>query len=412
MCLLLKRIPVNIDETKRNPKSYFYQEETHFHTDMRILYYMPFKSLGHSTPSGDLVIGTELHDFLTQRGHQLDVASRLRTRWIFLKPWLWSRFFTQRARAIRLAQRKRAHLWMTYHTYYKSPDILGPSSCRRLKIPYVIFQGIYATKIRRRLKTLPGFILNRRALVSADFVFANKKIDYTNLLRIVPPDRLQYVRPGIIPREFFFDENARKEIRGRWGVQKVPVVMAAAMFRPGVKTRGLVRVINACGNLYRQGIKLYLVLAGDGQNREYLEALADDCLRGNVRFLGKIPRRQLYRFYSAADVFAFPGIEESLGMAYLEAQSCGLPAVALNDWGAKEAIVHNRTGLLSGENDRGGFERNIARLIQNPSVRIKMGKAAAAHVAQYHDLEKNYTAVETVLHQLAGQKHLDNTKNT
>jgi glycosyltransferase involved in cell wall biosynthesis len=374
---------------------------------MRILYYMPFKPLGHSTPSGDLVIGTGLHDFLKQRGHDLDVASRLRTRWIFLKPWLWPRLFTQGAGAVRLARRKRANLWLTYHTYYKSPDILGPGSCRRLKIPYVIFQGIYATKTRRRLKTLPGFILNRRALVSADFVFANKKIDYTNLLRIVSPDRLKYVKPGIIPREFFFDEKARMEIRSQWGVQKVPVVMAAAMFRPGVKTRGLVQVIDACSNLYRQGIKLHLVVAGDGLNRTYLEALADDRLHGNVRFLGKVPRRQLYRFYSAADVFAFPGIEESLGMAYLEAQSCGLPAVALNDWGAKEAIVHNRTGLLSGKNDKGGFERNIARLIQNPSARITMGRTAAAHIVRNHDLEKNYAVFETVLHELVAQKQFE-----
>ena len=29
----------------------------------------------------------------------------------------------------------------------------------------MIFQGIYSTKRRRRLKTLPGFLLNRRLLV-------------------------------------------------------------------------------------------------------------------------------------------------------------------------------------------------------------------------------------------------------
>jgi glycosyltransferase involved in cell wall biosynthesis len=374
---------------------------------MRILYYMPFKPLGHGTPSGDLVIGTELHDFLKQRGHQLDVASRLRTRWIFLKPWLFPCYFTQSARAVRHGRRNGADLWLTYHTYYKSPDILGPATCRKLKVPYVIFQGIYATKTRRRLKTLPGFILNRRALVSADFVFANKKRDYTNLLRIIPPDRLKYVRPGIIPREFFFDEKARREIRDQWGVQKKPVVMAAAMFRHGVKTRGLVQVITACGNLCRQGIELHLVLAGDGPNREHLEALARDCMPGKVRFLGKIPRKQLYGFYSAADVFAFPGIEESLGMAYLEAQSCGLPAVALNDWGATEAIVHERTGLLSGADEKEGFERDIARLIQNPSLRKRMGRAAAAHVARHHDLEENYTTVETVLQQLSASRRMN-----
>ena len=70
-------------------------------------------------------------------------------------------------------------------------------------------------------------------------------------------------------------------------------------------------------------------------------------LPNRALFLGKIPRPELYQYYSAADIFAFPGIEESLGMVYLEAQSCNLPVVAYQDWGGREAVVHGQTGLLS-----------------------------------------------------------------
>ena len=53
-------------------------------------------------------------------------------------------------------------VWFTYHSYYKAPDLLGPVASKRMKIPYVIFQGIYSTKRRRKLNSLPGFYLNTK----------------------------------------------------------------------------------------------------------------------------------------------------------------------------------------------------------------------------------------------------------
>ncbi len=41
----------------------------------------------------------------------------------------------------------------------------------------------------------------------------------------------------------------------------------------------------------------------------------------------------MYRYYSACDLFVFPGIRESLGLVFLEAQSCGLPVVAFDNAG-------------------------------------------------------------------------------
>jgi hypothetical protein len=58
---------------------------------MNICFYAPFKPLGHDQPSGDLVIGTGLYDYLAGKGHRMRVATTLRARWIFWKPWLMPR---------------------------------------------------------------------------------------------------------------------------------------------------------------------------------------------------------------------------------------------------------------------------------------------------------------------------------
>jgi len=367
---------------------------------MNICFYAPFKPLTHPAPSGDQRIGAGIYRFLTDRGHHLWTVSTLRCRWIFLKPWRIPELVRERRRAARKMDRLRPDLWLTYHTYYKAPDVLGPWVCRKTGVPYVIFQGVFSTKRRRRLKTWPGYMLNTLALQTAGHVFTNKRKDLRNLERMVPGGQLTYVTPGIVSEDFGFSENHRRALRSAWQAADAPVVLSAAMFRPGVKTQGLALVIRACGRLFQSGKRFYLVIAGDGREKRYLEALGERHLPGRVRFVGQVPREEMHRFYSAGDIFAFPGIRESLGMVFLEAQSCGLPVVAFANGGTPEVIVHGKTGLLVPAFDPNAFERAVGVLLDEPVLRGRMGRAGSVHVRERHDLNRNYRILEAVLERI------------
>ena len=371
---------------------------------MRIAFYAPFKPLAHPHPSGDLVIGTGLYHYLQGRGHGLERTSQLRARWIYWKPYLWPRVVRQQNRSLNHCRKTEADLWLTYHSYYKAPDLLGPYCCRRLGIPYVIFQGIYSTKRRKHWSTWPGFVLNRQALLSAHHVFTNRKEDLLNLIRIVPEERLTYVVPGIFPQGFSFDSVSREQLRRKLEISDGVVVITAAMFRPGVKAEGLSWVIRTCGELWRENVPLYLIIAGDGKEGPRLRQMADHLLPGRVRFLGAVVREEMFRFYSAGDLFVFPGIRESLGMVYLEAQSCGLPVVAFADGGVPEVVAHEVSGYLVRPFDVKEFKQSIARLMNDASARKEMGKAASKYVRKLHDLNKNYQIVEDILLGLAQRK--------
>jgi glycosyltransferase involved in cell wall biosynthesis len=371
---------------------------------MNICFYAPFKPLDHRSPSGDLVTAAGIFGFLAARGHAVLPASSLRCRWIFWKPWLWPRLLWERRQVVRRFKAKRCDLWFSYHSYYKAPDILGPAAARRMGVPYVLFQGIFSTKRRRDLKTLPGFLLNRRALLAARHVFTNKTIDLGNLKRLIPEERITYVAPGLRPAEFSFSSDAREQLRREWGAGDDPVVLSVAMFRPGVKTEGLGWVIRTCGELLRRGRRFSLVIVGDGRERQGLMRLAEAEARGRVRFAGQVPRPDLFRYYSAADLFVFPGIRESLGMVYLEAQSCGLPAVAFDNAGTPDAIQNGRTGRLVPMGDSPRFAEAIDRLVTGPELRRQWGENAKAYVREFHDLDKNYGRMEDVLRRIA-DKH-------
>ena len=358
---------------------------------------MPFKPFGHKNPSGDLITGMELHDFLSKNNHEVEIASTLRSRWLYLKPWKFFNVARERDRVTSAQKSSPADIWLSYHTYYKAPDLLGPICSSRLSIPYVIFQGIYSTKRKRSLKTFPGFLLNRTALQAAQVVFTNKKTDEHNLKRLLPEERVKYISPGLIPDQFNFDLVARRALKEQWSVGERRVVMTTAMLRPGVKTNGVIKVIDSCAELRKKGHDLILIVIGDGVNRSMIEQEGREKLSDNILFLGKIPRHELYRYYSAADVFAFPGIEEALGMVYLEAQSAGLPVVAFNNWGAKEAVIHNQTGLLSPAEKPEAFTQDIETLVVDRDRRIKMRDAAKTHIRKNHDSTINYQAVNKKL---------------
>jgi glycosyltransferase involved in cell wall biosynthesis len=261
-------------------------------------------------------------------------------------------------------------------------------------VPYAIFQGMYSSKRKRKLKTLPGYILNKKALCAAQKVFTNRKEDLVNLRRILPHQRVSYVAPGIRPNDFVFDEKSRTELRRLWGVGDGPTVLSAAMFRPDVKTQGLMWVIRACGELFRQGLRFTLVIAGDGKEKGNLQRFASRQLPGSVRFVGKIPRNDMSQFYSAGDIFAFPGFRETLGMVFLEAQSCGLPVVACANGGIPEVVQDGKTGILVPMNTLGPFVGAMDRLLKDEELRRNMGKSARVYVRDRHDLEKNYRDME------------------
>jgi glycosyltransferase involved in cell wall biosynthesis len=73
-----------------------------------------------------------------------------------------------------------------------------------------------------------------------------------------------------------------------------------------------------------------------------------------VEFLGRISDDELAKLYSGAAALVVPNVEE-FGIAAVEAQASGRPVVAIDAGGARETVVHGRTGLLVPDGDPGAL---------------------------------------------------------
>ncbi|WP_320169575.1 glycosyltransferase family 4 protein [Maridesulfovibrio sp.] len=364
---------------------------------MRIAFFAPHKPVDHPVPSGDLMIARGLRDFLIDSGHRVEIASRERLWKIIESPGRWPSVFFEYGRILERMEKFRPDLWITYHSYHKSPDLYGPEISQRLGIPYVIYQGVFATKYRRNFRTWPGYMANKKALLYSAHVFANKEIDFCNLSRIIIPEKLSRTYPGINTDDFSFCPHSRKDVRSQLGLGKTTTLISVAMLREDVKAESITDLIQAFGTAAGDTPDMRLLIAGEGEARARLEKLAEKVAGEKIVFLGSIPRKELFRYYSAADVFAFPGINEALGMVYLEAQCAGLPVVAYSTRGPSEAVAHMETGLLSPQGDIQALAENITEIVRNTELRERMKKAAPKRIKRIFDLRSNLAQVEKQL---------------
>lgn len=128
-----------------------------------------------------------------------------------------------------------------------------------------------------------------------------------------------------------------------------------------------------------------LAIAGDGEDRPRLEALAAELgLAARVRFLGSLERGALPQLYSSADLLlATSHASETFGIGPVEAQACGLPVVASRFGGFPEVVDEGRTGLLFAPRDHAGLAEAARAILEHPGRRAAMAAAAPAWAAQF-----------------------------
>jgi glycosyltransferase involved in cell wall biosynthesis len=128
---------------------------------------------------------------------------------------------------------------------------------------------------------------------------------------------------------------------------------------------------------------VHYFIAGVGENKEKYEKLIEELeIEGQIHLLGF--RTDIAELNHCADVFAFPSIREGLGMAALEALTCGTPVCGMDTRGINEYVVNGKTGYL--------FSNNVEDC-KNSLIKVK-GKETDMRQACI-EMSKNYYKEKT-----------------
>ena len=140
--------------------------------------------------------------------------------------------------------------------------------------------------------------------------------------------------------------------------------------------------------LLREAPRATLVVAGDGDDRERLEAKARALELGDrVRFLGRVSDADLAALYRGCTLFAMPSAGEGFGLVFLEAMREGKPVIA-GEGAAREVVEDGVTGIVVDPASPDALLAALRRLFAEPETRARMGEAGRARLAARFTAER------------------------
>jgi len=233
--------------------------------------------------------------------------------------------------------------------------------------------------------------LTRRVVRRAAFLVANSH----NTARILREDwgvgqeRIHVMHPGVDTR-YFVPAPRDPAVRSRLGWGERSVVLTAGRLQ---KRKGQDQMIRALSAVRRSIRDVMYAIAGDGEERASLEALArSEGVEGHVQFLGEIADDELLQCYQQCDLFALPNRQvghdiEGFGMVLVEAQACGKPVLAGASGGTAETMRIPETGRVVPCDGPDELAVAVADLLSDPARLTRMGAAGRPWAVERFDWE-------------------------
>ncbi|HEV2440491.1 MAG TPA: glycosyltransferase [bacterium] len=172
--------------------------------------------------------------------------------------------------------------------------------------------------------------------------------------------------------------DVRTAVRGRFGVPpRAPLLVYVGRL---AREKNVALLLAALAALPPD---TWLLLAGDGPERPALQAQAKDVgLASRTIFAGTQPPAAVAEVLAAADLFVFPSMTETFGLAMIEAMAAGCAVVAVRAAASSDLLRDGETGRLV-PGDPMTFADAVRDLLAQPARRSAMGGAARAAAADY-----------------------------
>lgn len=274
------------------------------------------------------------------------------------------------------------------HVHFLDGALRMRDCFERAGVPLVVTaHGFDVTTQRARSRDYRALFEQAAALIAVSEFIKEQ------LLELGAPEAKIAVRPiGVAVRKLDDEDRALREPRAILFVGRL------------VEKKGLGDLLAA---LDRLPADVSLRVVGDGELRPALERAARSA-RQPVTFLGTQPAAVVWREMLRASIFCAPsrrasdGSAEGLPTVLLEAATAELPTVVFRTGGTPEAIADGVTGYLCPEGDIDALADATARLLADPGLGARLGRAGRARVIADFDLAKRTAELELLYDQAAG----------
>ncbi|MBI2939153.1 MAG: glycosyltransferase [Chloroflexi bacterium] len=234
--------------------------------------------------------------------------------------------------------------------------------------------------------------VEQRILDESDWVIAQcpAEVDDLRTYYRADPARISVIPSGVNTRLFRPIPRGKARRLLGWPPDE-PVVLYVGRLLPRKGIDNLIRTLPALAERITAPPRLVVVggetatanLRDEPEMRRLHAIAVQTGVLDRVHFVGKRPGRELYRYYSAADVFVSTPWYEPYGLTPLEAMACGTPAVVAAVGGMQFTVLDGQTGFHVPPNAPEALAHRVAILLNDPSLRARFAVAARERVERH-----------------------------
>lgn len=228
-------------------------------------------------------------------------------------------------------------------------------STSKLRILYPLFKWTFSRLIQETADALVAILPETKMFIHERYG--------------IPLERIAVIPLGADDTLFKLDVLSRQEARNKLSLNETDIVFIyTGKIYPGKRLGLLIRAMKLMGN-YND---LKVLLVGNGP-QTYIEELKQNIKAENLedRFIwhDAVPNKELYKFYSAADVAIWP---HGPSISMREAMACSLPII-ISEGSAVTELVDYNNGLICQEENASDLSQQMEKLL-DPQLRREMGQ--------------------------------------
>ncbi len=266
------------------------------------------------------------------------------------------------------------------HTHNPKPGLLGQLAARMAGAPIVVntLHGFYFHDHMAPAWRQFYIFMEKIAARCSDIILSQNSEDIETAIRegICRSEQIKLLGNGIDIKRFdcnALDQAIVAQNRAELGLPpEAPVVGFVGRL---VREKGILELLQAIKIVQQHFPAVRLLIIGPVDN-EKPDALTPKIAQEYgvaqlCAFTGL--RHDMPELYALMDVFALPSHREGFPRSPMEASAMGVPSVATNIRGCREAVEHNRNGLLTPLGDVPALAQSIIQLLTHQEKARQMG---------------------------------------
>ena len=276
------------------------------------------------------------------------------------------------------------------HSHYWISGQVGRWAQRRWNAPHMMMfhtlgavknaTGVGSKEPLLRIKTERQLAAHCHRIIAAT---AREKAELTRFYN-AEPQKMSVVPCGVNMELFRPVDKA--DARNRLGFNaNEKIVLYVGRF---AALKGIDRLLKAMTHLNDlQDLKL-VIIGGDGAGApefiKFQKLSSELDINDKIFFAGRLEQDDLPQYYSAADLLALPSYHESFGMVALEALACGTPVVATEVGAMDSVISQGKTGCVVADSKPSAFARAIREFVSKSPGKIESADSIRDSVRQFN----------------------------